>query len=149
VIDPAVFYFLLDVNNAQIQPITDQPSNQLPMRILVISVLSFLVCWARYAGAQNTMATNAMATTYFTNITIFIFILKTGGSMPPNISLIYIPYFADLSSSSSILNNWLYFAIRSVRDIDPVLIWPAFVATAMSAMVVSSVSPLRCETMTP
>ena len=34
-------------------------------------------------------------------------------------------------------------ATRSVRLAEPVLIWPALVATAMSAMVVSSVSPLR------
>ena len=34
-------------------------------------------------------------------------------------------------------------AMRSVRLAEPVLIWPALVATAMSAMVVSSVSPLR------
>ena len=30
-----------------------------------------------------------------------------------------------------------------MRDAEPVLIWPALVATAMSAMVTSSVSPLR------
>jgi hypothetical protein len=30
-------------------------------------------------------------------------------------------------------------------EAEPVLIWPAFVATAMSAMVTSSVSPERCE----
>jgi hypothetical protein len=39
----------------------------------------------------------------------------------------------------------LYFATRSERDAEPVLIWPAFVATARSAMNVSSVSPERCE----
>ena len=65
--------------------------------------------------------------------------------MPPRLLFHddYKPYFADLSSSSSIRINWLYFAMRSVRDIEPVLIWPAFVATARSAIVVSSVSPLR------
>ena len=42
-------------------------------------------------------------------------------------------------------SSWLYFATRSVRDRLPVLIWPAFVATARSAMNVSSVSPERCE----
>jgi hypothetical protein len=36
-------------------------------------------------------------------------------------------------------------ATRSVRQSEPVLIWPALVATAMSAMVTSSVSPERCE----
>jgi hypothetical protein len=39
----------------------------------------------------------------------------------------------------------LYFATRSVREGAPVLIWPALVATARSAIVVSSVSPDRCE----
>lgn len=77
--------------------------------------------------------------------------IKIGGFAPPLILFYinYIPYFADLSSSSSIRNNWLYFAIRSERDIEPVLICPAFVATARSAIVVSSVSPLRCEIITP
>ena len=49
----------------------------------------------------------------------------------------------SVPSSSSIRINWLYFAMRSVRDIEPVFICPAFVATAKSAIVVSSVSPLR------
>src|SRR5579875_582402 len=48
-------------------------------------------------------------------------------------------------SSSSIRRSWLYFAIRSVREAEPVLIWPAPVPTARSAMNVSSVSPERCE----
>ena len=43
-------------------------------------------------------------------------------------------------------SNWLYLAIRSVRESEPVLICPAFVATAMSAIVESSVSPERCDT---
>ena len=42
-------------------------------------------------------------------------------------------------------SNWLYLATRSLRDADPVLIWPAAVPTARSAMVESSVSPDRCE----
>ena len=48
-------------------------------------------------------------------------------------------------SSSSIRRSWLYFAIRSVRRAEPVLICPAFIATARSAMNVSSVSPDRWE----
>ena len=44
-------------------------------------------------------------------------------------------------------SSWLYFAVRSERLADPVLIWPAHVATTRSAIVVSSVSPDRCETM--
>src|SRR5271156_316531 len=49
-------------------------------------------------------------------------------------------------SSSSIRNSWLYSAIRSVRDAEPVLIWPEPMATTKSARNVSSVSPDRCET---
>ena len=50
-------------------------------------------------------------------------------------------YLATLPSSSSILISWLYFAILSDLEAEPVLICPAFVATARSAIVVSSVSP--------
>ena len=39
----------------------------------------------------------------------------------------------------------MYFATRSERVGAPVLIWPALVATARSAIVASSVSPERCE----
>src|SRR5690349_17379322 len=53
---------------------------------------------------------------------------------------------ASCPSFSSIRSNWLYFAIRSVRLADPVLICPAPVATARSAMNGSSVSPERCDT---
>ena len=42
--------------------------------------------------------------------------------------------------SSSMRSSWLYLATRSLRAGAPVLIWPQFVATARSAMVVSSVS---------
>src|SRR6186713_1427728 len=48
-------------------------------------------------------------------------------------------YVAALPSASSIRSSWLYLATRSVRLADPVLIWPALVATARSAMVTSSV----------
>src|SRR5512142_865073 len=54
-------------------------------------------------------------------------------------------YSASGPSASSIRSSWLYFATRSVRDGAPVLIWPAPVATAKSAIVTSSVSPERCE----
>ena len=40
-------------------------------------------------------------------------------------------------------SSWLYFATRSDRAGAPVLIWPQLVATARSAIVVSSVSPER------
>ncbi|CPU65606.1 Uncharacterised protein [Mycobacteroides abscessus] len=42
--------------------------------------------------------------------------------------------------------SWLYLLMRSPRAGAPVLIWPAFVATDRSAIVVSSVSPERCDT---
>ena len=43
-------------------------------------------------------------------------------------------------------NSLLYLATRSVLHGAPVFICPAFVATATSANVVSSVSPLLCDT---
>ncbi len=49
-------------------------------------------------------------------------------------------------SRSSIRRNWLNFATRSLRQPEPVLMWPAPVATVRSAMKVSSVSPDRWET---
>ena len=51
------------------------------------------------------------------------------------------PNCASMRSSS------LYLATRSVRFGAPVLICPALRATTRSAIVVSSVSPERCETM--
>src|SRR5579885_3634024 len=54
-------------------------------------------------------------------------------------------YTALEPSSSAILMSRLYLAVRSPRLIDPVLICPAPEATARSAIVVSSVSPDRCE----
>ena len=50
-------------------------------------------------------------------------------------------------SSSSMRRSWLYLAMRSVREAEPVLIWPAPMPTARSAMKASSVSPERCEMM--
>ena len=52
-------------------------------------------------------------------------------------------YVARSPSCSSILMSWLYLASRSLRAGAPVLIWPQFVATAMSEIVASSVSPER------
>lgn len=51
--------------------------------------------------------------------------------------------FALSPSSSSMARRRLYFAMRSPRQAEPVLIWPTPVATAKSAIVVSSVSPER------
>jgi len=50
-------------------------------------------------------------------------------------------YCATDPNSSSILSNWLYLAILSVLEVEPVFICPALVATATSAIVASSVSP--------
>ena len=50
-----------------------------------------------------------------------------------------------LPRSAAIAMSRLYLAIRSLRQREPVLIWPAPVATARSLIVVSSVSPERCE----
>src|ERR1700730_5927078 len=52
---------------------------------------------------------------------------------------------ASAPNSSPILISRLYLAVRSPRLNEPVLIWPAPVATARSAIVVSSVSPERWE----
>ena len=56
------------------------------------------------------------------------------------------PYTANVSNSSSIWNNWLYFAIRAERDLtNRFFICPPFVVTEILAIVVSYVSPERCE----
>ena len=52
-------------------------------------------------------------------------------------------YSASVPSASSMRRSWLYLATRSDREGAPVLIWPQPVATARSAIVVSSVSPER------
>lgn len=52
-------------------------------------------------------------------------------------------YTAPDPSSSSIRRSRLYLHTRSVLDREPVLIKPVFSATAISAIVVSSVSPDR------
>ncbi len=62
---------------------------------------------------------------------------------PPKFKAFIPKNLAPSPNSSSIRSNWLYFAMRSVREAEPVLIWPAPVATARSAMNVSSVSPER------
>merc|ERR550537_1992610 len=56
---------------------------------------------------------------------------------------------ASAPGSSSMRISWLYLALRSDRQGAPVLIWPQQRPTAMSAIVVSSVSPERCEHMMP
>ena len=57
------------------------------------------------------------------------------------------PYRPPEASADSIRSRRLYLATRSLRQGAPVLMKGAFIATAMSAMVVSSVSPERCERM--
>src|SRR5262249_2635288 len=55
------------------------------------------------------------------------------------------PYTARPPSSASSASRRLYSATRSDRESDPVLICPQPVPTARSAIVVSSVSPERCD----
>lgn len=123
-------YFLLAQNNAHSHPMPVQLNTQLPKRTKIISCFPRAVWRAIHAGAKNIpMASNA-AIAYFAIIKIWCVVIirpqKKGGRdfAPPFVTfqVNYIPYFADLSSSSWIRNNWLYFAIRSVRDIEPVLI---------------------------
>lgn len=128
----AFFYFLVDTNNANSQPTNVHPKNQEPARTRILLYFEESFAAAKYAGVKNKHINRQTTTAYFTINKILILC-----------HIFYIPYFALLPNSSSIRINWLYFAMRSVRDIEPVLICPAFVATAKSAIVVSSVSPLR------
>ena len=110
---------------------TDQPINNEPHLMRILSSLSRPFTTAKYAGVNTMQTKMKIATACFIAIKMFISIN------------IYLPYVASFPNSSSIRISWLYFAILSVLDIEPVLICPAFVATAKSAIVVSSVSPLR------
>jgi hypothetical protein len=56
---------------------------------------------------------------------------------------------ASAPISSSMRRSWLYFAVRSPRHGAPALIWPQLNPTARSAIKLSSVSPERCEHITP
>ena len=111
------FYFFEDQNNDHNQPIPVQAKIQLPKRTRIMSCLLFFVWRASHAGASIIATAIITPSMYFVTsnkrsvfIVIFFFCWY------------YIPYFASLPSSSSILSNWLYFAIRSVRDIEPVFI---------------------------
>ena len=132
------FYFFVETKSAKNQPINVQPKSHDPTRTRILSYFAESFTAAKYAGVKNRHTTIPITTAYLT-------INKT--FTPCHI--FYIPYFAAVPNSSSIRINWLYFAIRSVRYIEPVLIWPAFVETARSAIVVSSFSPLRWEMITP
>ena len=55
-------------------------------------------------------------------------------------------YTASSPKSCSMFNSLLYLQTLSVLHGAPVFSCPAFVATATSASVVSSVSPLLCDT---
>ena len=68
--------------------------------------------------------------------------IMPAGGYPPR-KMLRPANLADGPNSCSIRISWLYFAVRSLRARLPVLIWPQLVATARSAMVASSVSPLR------
>lgn len=60
-----------------------------------------------------------------------------------------LPYRAESPSSSSMRSRRLYFATRSLRQGAPVLIYMAFIPTAISESVGSSVSPERWEGIKP
>ena len=124
-------YFFALINKAKIQPINDQPNISEPMRTRIWSYFEREFTDAKYIGVKTMQNNIAITTIYFSTSKI------------PFKVIIYIPYFAFVPNSSAMRINWLYFAMRSVRDIEPVFICPAFVATAKSAIVVSSVSPLR------
>ena len=64
----------------------------------------------------------------------------------PRIKSHLIPKTAEEPSWFSILRRRLYLAVRSPRQGAPNLTKGAFMATAISATAVSSVSPERCET---
>ena len=70
---------------------------------------------------------------------------RLGSESRPRQACGQLPKIADLPSSDSISSKRLYFAMRSLREAEPVLICPPAIATAKSAKNVSSVSPLRCE----
>ena len=70
---------------------------------------------------------------------------RLGSESRPRQTCGQLPKIADLPSSDSISSKRLYFAMRSLREAEPVLICPPAIATAKSAINVSSVSPLRCE----
>ena len=105
-----MFYFFADTNNAKNQPINDQPNNHDPTRARMQSYFALSFMAAKYAGVNMMTANITTAATYF-NINKISFN-----------DIIYIPYLARVPNSSSIRINWLYFAMRSVRDIEPVFI---------------------------
>ena len=80
------------------------------MRARIRSYLDLSFAAAKYAGVNKMPINNIIDTMYFIINKMFI---------PINI---YIPYFAFGPNSSAMRINWLYFAILSVRDIEPVLI---------------------------
>ena len=106
------FYFLIAQNNASNQPIPVHPNTHDATRTRSAINLSLPFLAAKYAGA-NIMHTNTMAATMYFAIKMYSALICIA---------IYFPYVALLPNSSSIRNNWLYFAMRSVRDIEPVLI---------------------------
>lgn len=109
-----IFYFLDDQNNAHNHPMPVHRNNQLPKRTRIISFLLRPFWRASHAGARIIANTIAIDTMYF--------ITSKNSNGVFICSFVYMPYFAALPNSSSIRNNWLYFAMRSVRDIEPVLI---------------------------
>ncbi len=98
------------MTNETSHPIIDQPNSITPQRTRILSNFSRSFTAAKYTGVKNTQTKTDIAIAYFITANKFI---------PINI---YLPYVASLPNSSSMRINWLYFAILSVRDIEPVLI---------------------------
>ena len=104
------FYFFALMNNAKNHPIMDQPNIHDPIRTRILSYFERSFANARYNGVNTIHTKTAIAA-------IYLRICKK-----PFKVIIYIPYFAFVPNSSAIRINWLYFAMRSVRDIEPVFI---------------------------
>ena len=103
-------YFFAARKSANTHPTIVQPNSIDAHLIRILSYLSRSLTAAKYAGANIThINTNIAAARFAIN--------KMSASIT-----IYIPYFASFPNSSSIRINWLYFAIRSVLDIEPVFI---------------------------
>lgn len=72
---------------------------------------------------------------------------RTSGALSPWVKP-EMPAYLQSFSSDSMRSRALYLATRSLRQGAPVLMIPVARPTVKSAMVTSSVSPLRCEHMT-
>src|SRR6185437_1157895 len=115
------------------QPMLNASTNRITM--VLINLFEFMITETNEQKSPVLTELSAFAPAYRQAGFSFYLFLKYLKSLPIN--------FALSPNSSSMRSNWLYFAILSDRDNEPVLICPQFKATARSAMVESSVSPER------